>query len=1052
MAKDQVQITFKVFNEEFKKGMSEMRESTTRLNREFRLQKEQMKLTGSEADKLRANVGYLNERYGQAQERVKATEEQLAKAKKTFGENSTEVKKLEDELMNARIEEQRFANQLKEVSQELKVAENKALQLSETLKKTGAGMQEAGKKIDEAGKKMTTRLTLPIAGAGVAAGKMSIDFNKSMASISTLIPGENERIHQLKADIQDVAIVSGKSTDDIASGTYDVISAYGDASDTMEKVETNAKAAAAGMASTSDALNLSSAIMKGYGDTSAEANKKVMDLAFQTLVLGQTSFPELAASMGKVVPTSNELGISQEQLFAVYATATGVTGNASEVSTQYQGALKALMAPTKDMTKLMEGLGVENGKAMIEQYGLIGSMEKIVEASRKSGKPLQSYIGSIQGQVLALALAGEQNDVYKAKLGELTNSSGAMERAFKEQTEGINATGFSFEQSMIKMQVSAQKMGDAMAPAISKIADSISDWTDKLSKLSPEQQEMIIKAGLAVAALGPLTSAVGKTTEGAGKLIEGVGKVSGKLGELQTGAGGASSSMGGLASTFSAMANPIGLTTVAIAGLVGGISYALYKSDEAFREAGKAGESFIESVASWHDGVGAAKSALEGFNMETIISSEKMTELETKINEAQQKIIGIAETAAAESREYTEKERQQIEELIGLIADYTEQKVEAYNEQARVVAAMATQERDVTLQRAQELIKGAEDAKEQTLAIAQARYTDQVGEAQKLYGYLGELDKERYDEMVANAKTEYDQQVESANKIHGDTLSIVQQKYLDYDQEGKNHLQDIARLNKELEELEKNKNAELIENKEWYSSESRANAQHNLLVERQYKKDRDVILKQLGEAFKKAEDDNLSAWLGMAAEAELYGGEINQDTIDLASGMISALDHLPSGSKETMADAMQGMSSEMSAREPGLFKKASNIAGGILKTLRSAFDIRSPSRKMAEIMELVFDGADKPFEDAEKEMADKSRTVAENMMDAFGSTELTPNFNLSSIPKYQLAGSAGVLPISEAQSITGPTINFYGNYSFRDKDDVDYFLSQSAVRLKRREY
>lgn len=54
----------------------------------------------------------------------------------------------------------------------------------------------------------------------------------------------------------------------------------------MEKVEINAKAAAAGMAETTDALNLSSVVMKGYGDTTAEMNKKVMDLAFMTLKLG----------------------------------------------------------------------------------------------------------------------------------------------------------------------------------------------------------------------------------------------------------------------------------------------------------------------------------------------------------------------------------------------------------------------------------------------------------------------------------------------------------------------------------------------------------------------------------------------------------------------------------------------------------------------------------------------------------------------------------------------------------------------------------------------
>ncbi len=98
----------------------------------------------------------------------------------------------------------------------------------------------------------------------------------------------------------------------------------------------------------------------------------------------------------------------------------------------------------------------------------------------------------------------------------------------------------------------------------------------------------------------------------------------------------------------------------------------------------------MKGIANWHDGVEQATSALQGFNMETIISAEKMSELEEGIRQAQDNIIKIAETAAEESRAYTEEERRQIEELVGLIADYTAKKIEAYQQQALVVAAMAT--------------------------------------------------------------------------------------------------------------------------------------------------------------------------------------------------------------------------------------------------------------------------------------------------------------------------------------------------------------------------
>lgn len=388
-----------------------------------------------------------------------------------------------------------------------------------TTRNAARDARQTGKKLSDLGGTLTKSITLPVVGAGIAIAKTGKEFNEGLSNIATLIPGQSERLQELKKDIQEVAIATGKSTNDITEGTYSVISAYGDAEDTMEKVEINAKAARAGLATTNDALNLSSAVMKGFGDTSAEANEKVMDLAFETLKLGQTSFPDLAASIGAVVPLTNELGIAQEELFGIYATATGVTGNASEVSTQYRGILKALMAPTKDMTALMQKMGYADGQAMIKKEGLLGTIKAIVNAAESSGTPLQKYIGSIRGQTLALALAGEQSDVYQEKLEKLKNSTGAMDTAFKEQTEGINETGFTYEQAMVKMQVAAQEFSDAIAPLLAKGADLISNFADAMKNLTPEQKEFISKLAITAAKIGPVVLGIGRLTKGVSSVM-----------------------------------------------------------------------------------------------------------------------------------------------------------------------------------------------------------------------------------------------------------------------------------------------------------------------------------------------------------------------------------------------------------------------------------------------------------------------------------------------------------------------------------------------------
>ena len=82
------------------------------------------------------------------------------------------------------------------------------------------------------------------------------------------------------------------------------------------------------------------------------------DLAFETVRLGQTTFPELAASMGRVVPLAASLKLSQEELFAAMATGTGVTGGAAEVSTQLRAVLQSLLDPSKELEKEFKKMGI----------------------------------------------------------------------------------------------------------------------------------------------------------------------------------------------------------------------------------------------------------------------------------------------------------------------------------------------------------------------------------------------------------------------------------------------------------------------------------------------------------------------------------------------------------------------------------------------------------------------------------------------------------------------------------------------------------------------
>lgn len=428
---------------------------------------------------------------------------------------------------------------------------------------------QVGKKLTGTGKALTAGITLPLAGVGAAAIAAGTQLNAGMANVASLGVAA-ERVAELKTAVQELSVEVGKSTGDMTDGLYQVISAFGDTADTVQILEINAKAAAAGLATTTDAINLTSAVTKGYGDTSAEAVRHAADLAFQTVKLGQTTFPELAGAIGAVVPIAASLGVAQEELFGVMATGTGVTGTASEVATQLRGVLQSLMAPTGDMAALLEQMGYESGQAMLQQLGLQGTIEAVVQAAEASGTPLQKYISSIEGQTLALALAGPQADTFTQKLAAMRKVTGAADEAFRAQTEGINKTGFTMQQLAIRTQVLLEKLGDGLAPALAKVLDRAEPLIDALIRAADwfanadeSTQTWIVSIGAAVAAIGPILVVLGTMASAISSVIGVITGAAGLVGAL----GSAGAAVAGLLAAMGPVGWVIGGVIAAVAGL-----------------------------------------------------------------------------------------------------------------------------------------------------------------------------------------------------------------------------------------------------------------------------------------------------------------------------------------------------------------------------------------------------------------------------------------------------------------------------------------------------
>ena len=326
-------------------------------------------------------------------------------------------------------------------------------------------------------------VTTAVTGVMGYCGKQAADLERAMAQTRTLLTGTTEqtaaRTAELTQDVMNISRVTGRASTEIAAGSYQVISAFQDTADTAKILETSVKASIAGQAETVDTVNALAAVTKAYGDTSAGAVAHVSDLSFETIRLGQTTMPELANGIQKASGSAAALKVSQEELYAGFATLTGVIGNTDTVGTALNTLYTKMLKPSNALAAAVENLGFKSAYAMVQAKGIGGTI-----------KALGEYTGGDATKFAALfsmrdlkAAQGILNtmDVYEDKLAQLQNVDGATDRAF---VTSINNWNSLFGIAGNKAQVFAQQVGTKLLPYAKNFLADVMPKVDSLMDIA----------------------------------------------------------------------------------------------------------------------------------------------------------------------------------------------------------------------------------------------------------------------------------------------------------------------------------------------------------------------------------------------------------------------------------------------------------------------------------------------------------------------------------------------------------------------------------------
>lgn len=749
------------------------------------------------------------------------------------------------------------------------------------------------------------------------------------------------------------------------------------------------------------------------------------------------SFAGALSSVG-IEAQAGGSSISRLMVDMQLAAETGEKANKVIAGTGY--TLRGLEMLANQDGKAFKALANDMGYTSTELTGFIKTSKRLEQFSSISGKTAKEFqkafgedaAGAVIEFIKGLSTAEERglsaiavlDDMgiteirlrdallRAANAGDLFNNSIEMgTKAWQENTALQDEAAQRYKTTESQLQILKNRatdvgitLGQELIPAAMDALEAaeplfkaIENGARAFSEMDTAQQRTILKwAGIALAA-GPVLSITGKLTTTVGGLATGLGKASQWIGSFATASKGASIAASGVASAtsgaagatagFASLLNPltIGLGVAALA--VGGLVWAYKEYKRPAKEAGEAGEAFAKSIAGWDSTVNGATSALEGFNVELIYSSEKMNTLESNIRETQTKIMDIAKLAAEESRAYTEAERKELEELTGLLAEYTAEKMEMLQQRSKTTRALVEAETEMSVERASQLAKAEQDTREMIVSEADKTYTDRVALAEKTYGHLGELDKASYDEAIKQARQQRDERIAIADEEAMLTLDAIQRKYADQHAEDMKYIQQVSELGAEYQRLEKAKSDYIEEQTArrivaGQDGMTQSAIQMAINVEAWWKYDRDIrnVHKELTKSLEGAEDANLGAWIGMLNDVVSYGGDITDENRKIVQGILSAFDGLPADAQKALESVMDGMIKGINNKQGAVFKKASGVAQGVLDRTRSVYQIQSPSKAMEKIYEQLFEGSEKPMKEASQRLPKEMQRIADDML------------------------------------------------------------------------
>lgn len=386
-----------------------------------------------------------------------------------------------------------------------------------------------GRTMKSMGSTISKNVTMPLVAIGVAGAKSALEFEESMRKVHTLVGVSKDEVSKMKTEVLALAGATTKAPKELADALFTITSAGLRGADAMSALEMAAKASAVGLGETQDIGKALTGVMQSYSSTGMTA-AKATDVLTAIVREGNLEASSLAPVLGRVTGIAAQMGVSFEEVGASIATYTRLGLSAEEATTGLRAILNSMLSPTADQAEALKevGLSADGLRDMVGTNGLQATLSTLMEKFHGNAAAISRVFPNVRGLSAVLGTAGAQGQQYAQVLDNIQNSTGILDSAFTDVSQG---SLFKFNQAFGKLKKLGKQIGEAMLPTFMRIMDEVKRLVEKFNGLDQATKDNIMRGALLVAALGPVLSVLGSMITTTAGLIKNMISLSTALGK-----------------------------------------------------------------------------------------------------------------------------------------------------------------------------------------------------------------------------------------------------------------------------------------------------------------------------------------------------------------------------------------------------------------------------------------------------------------------------------------------------------------------------------------